>query len=369
MQIGVVGGGPAGLSFSVFAKSLAPHWNVSVWERDPLPDEGFGIVLPTRAVAQLADWDPVLGAAVRRCGVGWERIDVRRGGTVVSSIGHEYRALRRRGLIDALRRRCLDLGVTLHLAPARRPARLAADLDVLVGADGARSAVRGHWAPAFRPRLVSGRCRFLWMRTQIRLDAFTFHIIESPYGVIALHTYPHSPDLATVIVEMRDEVWQALNPAGTGARDTTGRPVLPPALLELLRAPLGVGPFHANGSGWQNFVSVHVDTWTTSNVALLGDAAHAAHFSIGSGTRMAIEDARTLAECLVNEPPPAALRTYERTRRPAVTALQEAAEASRTWFEDLAIQPHEDPVSFAERLLRRAGRPAGIQAQPATTDT
>lgn len=360
MRIGVVGGGPAGLSFGAFVKSLAPHWQVTIWERNSLSATGFGIVLPVRAVDKLAGWDPVLGAAARKCGAGWTRIDVHYQGAVVSSNGHEYRALSRRELIEALRRRCLGLGVTLHLAPAGPPSRLAAEMDVLVGADGTRSAVRAQWAAAFGTRLSSGRCRFLWMWVEARTDAFAFHIIESPCGVVTLHVYPYSTRLATVIVEMREDVWRALNPE-TADHMSARRPVLSLALLELLRSVLGEGRLHVDGPAWQTFVSVQADSWTTANVVLIGDAAHAAHFSIGSGTKMAIEDARALAECLVSEASPEAMRTYELIRRPAVAALQEAAEASRRWFEDLAVHLCEDPVVFAERLLGRAGRPVGKQ--------
>ena len=321
-------------------KSSAPGCEVQLWGRPPHADNGFGLVLPKRTVDSIANWDPAVGASVADKGVGWSRIDVRYRGSVVTSKGHDYVSIGRRELLTAMRTRCGDLGVDLRWEAPPAMAELAAGVDVLVGADGVHSPIRGQWADGLSPQTTVGRNRFLWTSAPIRLDAFTFYIIESRFGTIILHAYPYRSDRSVVIVEVS---------SGSLAS------VANPELIDLVQSVLGA-PLDPNSRYWQQFSAVSLQRWHSGNVVMIGDAAHATHFSIGSGTKMAIEDGRALAECLVREPVEQALAAYEAGRRPAVAALQDAAAASSRWFE--SIDEHLDcpPLQFAERLMSRAGR-------------
>jgi anthraniloyl-CoA monooxygenase len=340
MRIAVVGDGPAGLTFAASMKSSAPGSEVTLWGRPPHADNGFGLVLPARTVEGIAEWDPVVGAAVLDKGVGWSRIDVSYRGSVVTSKGHDYVSIGRRELLDAMQNRCRDLGVDMRVAPPPSLADLRADVDVLVGADGLHSPVRGHWAEDLQPQIAVGRNRFLWTSAPIRLDSFTFYVIESRFGTIILHAYPYRADRSVVIVEV-----------SSGSLTSVANP----ELIDLVQTVLGA-PLDPNSRYWQQFSAVSLQRWHTGNVVVIGDAAHATHFSIGSGTKMAIEDGRTLAQCLAGDPVEQALAAYQARRRPAVTALQDAAAASTRWFERIDQHLHCPPLQFAERLMGRAGR-------------
>lgn len=345
MRVAVVGDGPAGLSFAASMKSLAPEWTIELWGRSPGSDNGFGLVLPSRTVDSIMAWDPDIGSLVAERGVRWSVIDVRYGGAVVSSRGHDYVSIGRRELLNAMQTRCRALGVDLRWEEPAGLDDLAADVDVLVGADGVNSRIRLHWSAKLRPELKVGRNIFLWTSAPTRLDAFSFYIIESRFGTVVLHTYPYELDRSVVIVEL-------------SSRSLTS--VANPELLDFVQDVLGV-PIDSNGPDWQQFSAVSLERWSAGNIVVVGDAAHAAHFSIGSGTKMALDDGRTLAQCLIGAPVDQALATYESSRRPAVAALQEAAAASSQWFERIDDHLWRSPVQFAEQLLGRAGRVADCQ--------
>jgi anthraniloyl-CoA monooxygenase len=350
MRVAVVGGGPGGLSFAAFLKARRPAWQVTVWEREWPPPSGFGLVLPGRTLARIGAADPDLAAALRPLCVRWSRIDVHYRGRVVCCDGHDYWAVGRLALLTALRARCRALGVDLRCG--RVDAVPRRDRDLLVGADGARSTVRGD---RFGTRLRRGRCVYAWLAVDRRFDAFAFHVTECDRGVVQLHAYPYGDGVSTVIVEMADEVWRRFHP---GLAEPGPGPVpLPSPLRRLLAAELGPVAL-GDTARWQRFCSVEVDAWSAGDTVLLGDAAHACHFSVGSGTKLAMEDALALAECLAaGGDRAAALARYEQLRRPAVEATRTAAEASRAWFEDIARHLCPDQLRFAERLLTRSGRP------------
>lgn len=349
MRVGVVGGGPAGLAVAAWLRARRPDAAVTVWERDPVDGAGFGLVLPRSAVDRLGAADPAVGTVLASAGVGWDRIEVRYRGEVVGSAGHRYRAVSRGALLRALRERCRETGVELLAGPAPDPAMLRAGMDVLVGADGAASAVRRHWTGELAAREELGRCRFLWGWVARDAEAFTFDVLEAAEGVVVLHRYPYAAGRSAVIVEMPEEAWRRFGADRAPA-------ALPAALRALLLPALGGAELRVAGAGWRAFRSVHCRHWRTGPVVLVGDAAHAAHFSVGSGTKLALDDAWALAGCLAADPPAAALARYERERRPPVTALATAAAASRRWFETVADQLCPDPLEFARRLLARSGR-------------
>jgi anthraniloyl-CoA monooxygenase len=353
LRIAVIGGGPGGLYAAALLKRLDPARSVTVWERGAPEDSfGFGVVFSDETLGGIAQADPVLHAAVQREFVRWQDIEIHHRGRAVRTGGHGFAALDRRRLLVLLAERCRDLGVRVHVrTPAPPAAELAAAHDLVVAADGARSTTRGAHAEAFGPRLTPHRCRYIWLSAELPLDAFRFEILQTPHGVMQAHAYPYRADAATFIVEMTEEVWLR---AGFDRLDEAGSI----AACEKLFARLLDGrPLRGNRSRWQHFTTVVNDRWRHGRTVLLGDAAHTAHFSIGSGTKLAMEDALALAACLREHPDTGtALAAYEAERRPVVASTQRAALASLEWFERLDQYVDQPPLQFAFNLLTRSRR-------------
>src|SRR5262249_36929432 len=266
------------------------------------------------------------------------------------------RGINRQDLLTALRARCDELGVVTHQAAAPRAVALGqAGLDLVVAADGASSGLRVRLADRLGVDVPRGRCRYAWLPGPRTHDALGFHLLDSEHGPLVLHPYPFGEGLTAVVAEMREEVWRRL----AGPSPDRARTGLPTALMEILDAELG--PIRLSGPvpRWRRFATVRVQRWSADRLVLLGDAAHTCHFSIGSGTRLAFEDAWTLADCLAEADWPGAVREYERLRRRAAEMMLAAATATQRWFEDLASRLPADPVRLTESLLARSGRVTG----------
>ncbi|WP_075732260.1 bifunctional salicylyl-CoA 5-hydroxylase/oxidoreductase [Streptomyces acidiscabies] len=345
-RIAVIGGGPGGLYTAALLKRLDPAREITVWERNS-PDDtfGFGVVLSDETLGGIEHADPAVYAALEREFVRWDSIGVTHRGRHHVSGGHGFAALGRRRLLSVLHDRCRELGVDLRFrTEAPYPAWLSETYDLVVAADGVHSATRETFATAFRPRITPHRCRYIWLGVDIALDAFRFDIAETDAGIVQLHGYPYAPDASTVIVEMREEVWK------TGEFSIE-------RCADLFREALRGRPLRSNNSAWTVFRTVVNDRWSSGNVVLLGDAAHTAHFSIGSGTKLAVEDALALAACMSEQPDVAsALAAYEAERRPVVASTQRAARASLEWFENLPLYVGQPPRRFAFNLLTRSRR-------------
>jgi anthraniloyl-CoA monooxygenase len=360
VRIAVIGGGPGGLYFAALAKALEPAREITVWERNA-PDDtfGFGVVFSDETLGGIEHADPAIHQAMAREFARWDDIDVHYRGQVVTSGGHRFAAMSRKRLLEILQTRCGELGVVVHhRTEAPSPQELADSYDLVVAADGLNSATRAAFAETFRPELDVRRCRYMWLGTDRVFDAFTFHIAETPYGVMQIHGYPYDAHGSTFIVEMNDAVWRA---AGFDTARTFGPGESDDASIarirELFADVLGGHAVHANNSRWVSFTTVRNATWQHRNVVLLGDAAHTAHFSIGSGTKLAMEDALALAACLQEEADPvSAIKAYEAERRPVVLSTQRAAQASLEWFESLGQYADQPPLQFAFNLLTRSRR-------------
>ena len=243
---------------------------------------------------------------------------------------------------------------------AHDAATLAAGHDLVVAADGVNSATRRAFAAAFEPSIETRRCKFMWLGTDRVFDAFKFYIAETQHGVMQVHGYPYDASGSTFIVEMNDAVWRRAGldalAAGEFAPGESDDASIA-RVRDLFPFVLDGHGLMANNSRWISFATVRCAAWRHRNIVLLGDAAHTAHFSIGSGTKLAMEDALALAACLhEHEGLDAALDAYERERRPVVLSTQRAAQASLEWFENLGQYVHQEPRQFAFNILTRSRR-------------
>ncbi|MCW3014339.1 MAG: NADH:flavin oxidoreductase/NADH oxidase [Solirubrobacterales bacterium] len=365
MRIAVVGGGPGGLYFAALAKALDPAREVTVWERNA-PDDtfGFGVVFSDETLSAFEAADPVTYTQIASEFARWADIDIHYRGTSRCSGGHGFSALSRQRLLNILQERAKDLGAHLHFLTEMPPLdELAVTHDLVIAADGVNSQIRTAREDAFLPRIDRRHSKFMWLGTDLVFEAFTFHIVETEFGVFQIHGYPYDDTMSTFIVETDEETWRR---AGLDRNDALS---LKPgesdeesiAFCRTLFADiLGEHQLVANNSKWLNFQTVRNGHWHDGNVVLLGDAAHTAHFSIGSGTKLAMEDAIALAwafkERHGREEVGAVLQAYEEERRPVVESTQRAAQASLEWFEDIARYVGQGPDEFAFNLLTRSRR-------------
>jgi anthraniloyl-CoA monooxygenase len=353
MRIAIVGGGPAGLELSLLLKRIDPGHEVVVFERNA-PDDtfGFGVVFSDETLEAIEAADPPTFAEIAQRFARWSEIDVHYRGEVITSGGHGFSALGRRDLLNILQRRAAGLGVDLRFRTEVPDDADLADADLVVAADGVNSALRRRYADGFRPSLDRRRAKYAWFGTDLVFDAFKFFIAETDHGVVQVHGYPYSDAMSTFIVETTPRVWRGLGLDRASEEESLA------ICRDLFADVLDGHRLIANRSRWIDFVTVRNETWRHENVVLVGDAAHTAHFSIGSGTKLAIEDAIALAWALREHPGdvPGALEAYEAERRPIVESTQRAAQGSLEWFEGIERYVGQEPVIFAFNLLTRSRR-------------
>ena len=361
MNVACLGGGPGGLCFAILAKKAFPHWNIELWDRNPPgATYGFGVVFSDEAMEAIRRADePLHRAVVEQC-ASWGQIDVHRGERMYTSGGHGFSSLSRTALVTLMQQRARELGVVLHHESEAPRTTDLAGYDLIVGSDGVNSDVRRQHAGVFEPTVENGNCKFIWLAIDEAFDAFKFFILDTPNGIVQVHGYPYQENESTFIVEMHEDVWRAFgfdvyeNAApNPGESDYESIELLRPILGDLAAGR----ELLANNSKWLSFPTVKVERWFDGNVVLLGDAAHTAHFSIGSATKLAVEDATELVRFLMEQRDvPQALAAYQAARKPLVASTQRAAAASRRWFEDLWQYQGQDDLRFVFNLLTRSRR-------------
>ncbi|MFI5706383.1 bifunctional salicylyl-CoA 5-hydroxylase/oxidoreductase [Kribbella sp. NPDC051620] len=362
MKIAVVGGGPGGLYLAALMKQLDPGHEITVWERNaPTDTFGFGVVFSDETLGGIENADTRIADAMSTQFARWTDIDIHVDGKRYTVGGQGFAAMSRKELLSLLQSRCLELGVEIHfstLAPNVEDLRLTHDL--VVASDGANSQVRSSYADIFRPSLDQRRNKYMWLGTDLVFEAFQFYVKQTDWGTMQIHGYPYSDSGSTFIVEMHEDVWRRAGfdategdefPPGTSDEFAIAR------IREIFAEELDGHEVLANNSKWLSFTTVRNECWHDANVVLLGDAAHTAHFSIGSGTKLAMEDALALAACLHENPDvESALTAYEEERRPVVESTQRAAQASLEWFENIGLYIHQEAVQFCFNLLTRSRR-------------
>ncbi|GAA3901853.1 bifunctional salicylyl-CoA 5-hydroxylase/oxidoreductase [Sphingomonas limnosediminicola] len=360
MKIACVGAGPAGLYFAVSMKLRDPAHEIEIFERNaPGVTFGWGVVFSDQTVENLNANDPASAKIIADEFAHWDDIDVHIHGQTITSSGHGFIGIGRKRLLEILQDRAKELGVVLHFNAECDPGDAKwRDYDLVIASDGANSRFRDAMPDAFGVDIDVRRNKFVWLGTSKVFDAFTFAFEETEHGWIWAHAYRFAPDCSTFIVECDEATWANFGFDQMDQAETI-------AVCERLFAryldghSLMSNAAHLRGSAaWLNFRRIKCERWSSGNVILLGDAAHTAHFSIGSGTKLALEDAIKLADVLNRKglSLEAAMDEYVAERNLEVLKLQNSARNSTEWFETLHRYLHFEPLQFAYSLLTRSQR-------------
>lgn len=353
MKATIVGAGPAGLYLGILLAKADPTHEVRVLERNP-PDAtfGWGVVFSEETMGALRDADLQTYVEITDTFARWDTVDVRCvGGRRLRSRGHAFSAIARKQLLLILQRRCADLGVKLEFGVEVDDASLPVPGDLVVAADGVNSLFRRRWAAELGSVVRPQGGKYVWFGTDLVLDAFTFVFRSTEHGLFQVHAYPFDESTSTFIVECPEATWRR-----AGLDQMTEDESI--AFCEALFADdLDGHRLLSNRSVWLDFLRVSNRSWHHGNAVLLGDAAHTAHFSIGSGTKLAMEDAIVLANAFVRHGDVrTAIVDYELERQPVVERAQHAADDSAAYFERVGHHASLEPVQFAFNLLTRSGR-------------
>lgn len=354
MKIAVIGAGPAGLYFSLLAKKHDPRHEITVYEQNPQgATYGWGVVFSDIGLAFLREADPdffdKFVAHHERC----DYMEIVHRGTRVQVQGNHFSRTSRIDMLAVLERACLEAGVQIrHQQRVDDVAQLAAGVDMLVAADGSNSAVRKQYADHFRPAFERRRNKFAWYGTRQRFHPVSLIFREAEHGIFIAHSYQYSKDLSTFLVEVDPDSWRRAG-LDTASEEESRR-----YCARVFGDDLGANDLLGNRSLWFEANIVRNERWSHENIVLLGDALRTVHFSLGSGTRMAMQDAIALHQGLLRHPGdvPGAFAQFEALRRPASSSFQAAAGRSLDWYENVAAKMHLDPVAFAYDYMRRTGQ-------------
>ncbi|MBK8254126.1 MAG: bifunctional salicylyl-CoA 5-hydroxylase/oxidoreductase [Polyangiaceae bacterium] len=347
-----MGGGPAGLYFAILMKKARPDARIVVHERNRSGDTfGFGVVFSDATLDRLKNADAPTFEAITSRFYHWDDIDIYYGGQVIRSTGHGFAGLSRQALLDVLEKRALELGVEIKFESEVKTIKSVGEADLILVVDGVNSIIRAELAAEFKPSIDFRPNRFVWLGTTKPFEAFTFYFNENQHGLFQVHAYRYEPGRSTFIVECSEKAFLAAGLDKASEDETITY------FEKLFEKELDGHKLLKNRSIWRAFPVIRNEKWHTANAVLMGDAAHTAHYSIGSGTKLAMEDAIDLCEAVLKHPNiEDALAAYEATRRPGVESLQRSAQVSLEWFESTPRYMKMDPLSFAMSLLTRSLR-------------
>lgn len=355
MKIVVVGGGPGGLYFALLTKKARPEWSITVYEQNQ-PDDtfGFGVVFSDDTLDEFLSRDPESYERIRDHFAYWDDVAIHYKGEEIRCAGNGFCGLSRVKLLEVLQGRCRDVGVELHFGAPVDPKTLSErfpDADVIVASDGINSPIREQFREAFAPSVTVKANRFCWMGSTRPMDEFNYFFRETPHGVICAHTYQYEAGHSTWVFEMDEACWQG---HGFSEFDEAGSK----AKLEAIYAEELQGhPLLLNRSMWRRFPRIFCERWSHENIVILGDAKASAHFSIGSGTKLAMECAIALSDAVVENGEtsvPAAFAAYDAARRTPCQIVQHNADVSLAWFEHMNRSYDMEPMQFAMVVMCRA---------------
>lgn len=352
MRIAILGGGPAGLYSGLLIKKAHPAHDITIIERNPADvTYGWGVVFSDRTLASFQRADFTSYERIAERFVIWDAIDVYYRGEKIRCGGHVISGIARKTLLHILQGRCRELGVSLHFSQEISDPDELDTFDLVIAADGVNSVVRRTYAEHFQPAITLGKAKYIWLGAERVLDAFTFIFQQNDHGLFQVHAYPFSGTTSTFLIECDETTWQ------NAGLDLASETESLDYCQKLLAPYLDGAHLLSNNSRWISFPTLKAKHWRYRNIVLLGDAAHTAHFSIGSGTKLAMEDAITLAGALEQHADVEdALNAYELERGPVVEVFQRAAAESQGYFETTRRYLGLEPVPFAFQLLTRSGR-------------
>jgi anthraniloyl-CoA monooxygenase len=352
VRIVTVGGGPAGLLCSFLIKAKNPRYHITLLERNTADfSDGWGIVLSERTLKFLQEVDPQVFNDIMYQQVMWDSIEVRHKGEAICTNGHAYSAIARKRLLAILQQRCEEVGVNLKFQAEFRNLSQLDGVDLIIGADGINSTVRRIYSDTFKPVLETEKLKYIWLGTDKVFDTFTFILRETRDGLFQGHSYPFDRTHSTIVVFCTEATWRRAGLDRASEAETIAH------CEGVFEQDLDGCSLMSNNSRWIGFKTVKNEVWHADKVVLLGDAAHTVHPTIGSGTKLALEDGIALAHALTNQRDlEQALIYYEQERKPAVEVLQEVAAHSKAYFENLDRYVHLQPMQLTFHLLTRSLR-------------
>ena len=351
MKIAVIGGGPGGLYFSILTKKAMPHCQIDVYERNKPDDSfGFGVVFSDETLGEFLKRDMQSYELIRSKFAYWDDIIIARDGEEVSIAGNGFCGCSRKTLLQLLQQRCKEEGVNLHFEQNVDDISLFENADMVIASDGIASGIRTKYEKEFGTKIVMKQNRFVWLGSTKPLDAFTYFFRNTAHGLIVAHSYQYQEGMSTWIFECSDETWQKFNFEITNEEDTITK------ISEIFAAELDGHSLISNKSHWRQFPHVTNENWYHKNIVLLGDAKATAHYSIGSGTKLAMDSAIGLSDAVIANPTDvqAAFQQYDKTRRNTVEMIQYAALVSLDWFENMNRHNQHPFYQFAFGCMTRA---------------
>ncbi|HEX8562088.1 MAG TPA: FAD-dependent monooxygenase [Flavobacterium sp.] len=351
MKITVIGGGPGGLYFSILLKKAVPNSQIDLYERNKSDDAfGFGVVFSDETLSEFLTRDPKSYELIRSEFAYWDDLDVARDGDIVRITGNGFCGCSRKTLLQLLQQRCTEEGVKLHFESDVDDLSQFSGSDYIIACDGINSQVREKYSAEFGTKIKLQRNKFVWLGTTKPLDAFTYFFRSTPHGAFVAHSYQYQQGMSTMIFECTPETWKSAGFETTNEQTTIHK------IQQIFKEELGGHQLISNKSHWRQFPTVTNGKWHHDNIVLLGDAKATAHYSIGSGTKLAMECAIALADSIAEfgTDREKAFANYEQLRRNRVETIQHAANVSLDWFENMDRHMKHDFMQFAFGVMTRA---------------